>query len=77
MVAIPPLLFSLLMWFIGTAAIVWLDSRPRATYPTSLTIAALVAGAAIALVWAKAGDASANGAYTGFAAAIVIWGWHR
>jgi putative photosynthetic complex assembly protein 2 len=77
MVAIPPLLFSLLMWFIGTAAIVWLDSRPRATYPTSLTLAALVAIAATVLVWAEAGDATAHGAYTGFAAAIVIWGWHE
>jgi putative photosynthetic complex assembly protein 2 len=77
MVAIPPLLFALLMWFIGTAAIVWLDSRPRTTYATSLTIAGVVAIAAMVLVWAKADDTSANGAYIGFAAAIVIWGWHE
>ena len=27
LVTLPPLLFALLMWFIGTAAVVWLDSR--------------------------------------------------
>eukprot|EP01037_Dinobryon_pediforme_P014361 gene14361-14485_t len=65
------------MWFIGTAAIVWLDSRPRTTYATSLTLAGVVAIAAIVLVGVRAGDASAAGAYTAFAAAIVIWGWHE
>lgn len=77
MTVIPPLLFAALMWFIGTAAIVWLDSRPRETFGTSLKIAGLVAIAAIVLVWAKGSDASASGAYTAFAAAIVIWGWHE
>ncbi len=74
---VPPLLFAFLMWFIGTAAIVWLDSRPRATYATSLTLAGVLALTAIVLVWAKSGDASLGGAYTAFAAAIVIWGWHE
>ena len=74
---IPPLLFALLMWFIGTGTIVWLDSRPRATFGTSLTLAGLVSVAALALVWFKADDASVGGAYTAFAAAIVIWGWHE
>ncbi len=77
MVAIPPLLFALLMWFIGTATIVWLDSRPRATFATSLWLVGLAAIGAMVLVWAKAGDSSATAAYTGFAAAILIWGWHE
>ncbi len=74
---LPPLLFALLMWFIGTAAVVWLDSRPRETFRTSLTLAGLVSVAALMLVWAKADDASIGGAYTAFAAAIVVWGWHE
>ena len=77
MVIIPPLLFALLMWFIGTAAVVWLDSRPRETYRASLIWAGLVALAAMVVVWATAGDTGAEAAYTGFAAAIVIWGWHE
>lgn len=75
--SLPPLLFALLMWFIGTAAVVWLDSRPRATFRTSLTLAGLVAVAAGVLVWLKAGDTSEGGAYAGFGAAILIWGWHE
>jgi putative photosynthetic complex assembly protein 2 len=65
------------MWFIGTAAVVWLDSRPARTFRTSLSLAGLVAVAAAVLVWVKADDASASGAYVGFGAAIVIWGWHE
>lgn len=75
--SVPPLLFALLMWFIGTAAVVWLDSRPAATFRTSLTLAGLVAIAAVALVGSIADDASAGAAYAGFAAAILIWGWHE
>ena len=65
------------MWFIGTAAVVWLDSRARATFRTSLTIAGVVAVVAAVLVRRHAGDASVGGAYIGFGAAIVIWGWHE
>lgn len=77
MVAIPPLLFALLLWFIGTATIVWLDSRPRATFVTSLTLVGIAAIGALVLVGAQASDPSAAAAYAGFAAAILIWGWHE
>lgn len=72
-----PLLFALLMWFIGTAAVVWLDSRPRATFRTSLMLAGVVAIAATALVWLYGDDTTESGAYVGFGAAILIWGWHE
>ena len=75
--SIPPLLFALLMWFIGTAAVVWLDSRPRKTFRTSLTLMGLVAVAAVFFVWNYAGSTTASGAYVGFGAAILIWGWHE
>lgn len=74
---LPPLLFALLMWFIGTAAIVWLDSRPRSTFRASLIWVGLLAIAAMALVWKEAGNTTQGGAYIGFGAAIVIWGWHE
>ena len=48
---IPPLLFALVMWFIGTAAVVWLDSRPRATFRTSFRVAGVAAVAATVAVW--------------------------
>ena len=75
--SVPPLLFALAMWFIGTGAVVWLDSRSRETFGTSLALAGLVAIAAMAVVWITADDAGLSGAYAGFAAAILIWGWHE
>lgn len=74
---IPPLLFALLMWFVGTAAVVWLDSRPRATFARSFAWSGIAALASTIAIWWVAGDTSASGAYIGFAAAIVIWGWHE
>lgn len=74
---VQPLIFALIIWFVGTAAVVWLDSRPRRSFANSLRLAGLAALAAAALVWCIAEDSSATGAYLGFAAAIVIWGWHE
>jgi len=73
----PPLLFALAAWFFGTAAIVWLDSRPRATFARSIGWAGVAAGAASIVIVLTLGDASERGAYAGFAAAIVLWGWHE
>ncbi|CAM3036372.1 Phosphopantothenate--cysteine ligase [Sphingomonas antarctica] len=65
------------MWFIGTAAVVWLDSRPRHTFKNSLAVCGVIAIAATIAVWFYADDRSASGAYVGFGAAILIWGWHE
>nr|WP_279588169.1 putative photosynthetic complex assembly protein PuhE [Sphingomonas japonica] len=70
-------MFALLMWFVGTAAVVWLDSRPRATFARSFAWSGIAALAAMVALWWIAGDTSPGGAYLGFAAAIVIWGWHE
>lgn len=72
-----PLLFALVMWFVGTGAVVWLDSRPAATFAASHRAAGVVAGAAMIAVFAARQDPGAGGAYLGFAAAILIWGWHE
>lgn len=74
---IHPLLFALLMWFIGTASIVWLDSRPRRTFKTSMVLSGLAAIAATGLAWYWADDRGSTGAFVGFGAAIVVWGWHE
>lgn len=72
-----PLLFALAMWFVGTAAVVWLDSRPAATFRASFRGAGLAAGAAMVAIWATRQDAGAGGAYVAFASAILVWGWHE
>lgn len=74
---LPPLLYVLAMWFVGTGAVVWLDSRPRSTFRTSFMLAGGVALAATVYVWLSASDAGAGAAYGGFAAAMAIWAWHE
>lgn len=74
---IPPLLFALLIWFIGTGAVVWLDSRPLATFATSFAFGGVAAALATGAVWWSATDAGLSGAYLGFVAAMLIWGWHE
>lgn len=73
----PPLLFALVMWFVGTGFVVWLDSRPRATFAQSLTLGGIVAALATLYVAATASSIAVGAAYGGFAAAILIWGWHE
>ena len=74
---IPPLLFAIIAWFVGTAAVVWLDSRPRRTFGLSFTLAGFVAAGATVAAWWTAQGSNWASAYAGFAAAILIWGWHE
>ena len=74
---LPPLLYVLAMWFVGTGAVVWLDSRPRATFGTSFRVAGAMALAATGYAWSSASETGAGAAYGGFAAAMAIWAWHE
>ncbi|WP_066648631.1 MULTISPECIES: putative photosynthetic complex assembly protein PuhE [Sphingomonas] len=75
--SVPPLLFALAVWFFGTAAVVWLDSRPRETFAGSFRAAGIVAIAALIAIVATAGSQSFVSVYIAFAASIAIWGWHE
>ncbi len=72
-----PVLFAILVWWLGTGVILYLDGRGRATFRASFiwtTAAALAAFAALALTrnWE-----TPAGAYIAFTAAVVIWGWNE
>lgn len=72
-----PLLGTLLLWFVSTALIVWLDSRPRETFPISLTVGGMLALAGVAVIDSTGTDTSAGAAYWSAAAALAVWGWHE
>jgi putative photosynthetic complex assembly protein 2 len=72
-----PMLFVGLLWFVSTGAIIWLDNRPRRTFPWSMAGAGLLALVSVAGVVATGSDDSLVGAYWAFACATVIWGWHE
>lgn len=73
----PPLLFALMTWFFGTAAVVWLDSRPPATFRRSFRSVGIVALMAFAAIVLTANDTSLTAVYIAFAASVAIWGWHE
>lgn len=73
----PPLLFALMIWFFGTAVVVWLDSRPQPTFKRSYRWAGVVAAAALGIVAMTAGASDMTSIYAAFAASVAIWGWHE
>jgi putative photosynthetic complex assembly protein 2 len=72
-----PFIFVAIVWFFSTGAIIWLDNRSEQTFGASLLGATIVAAFATLGVLASASDTSIIGAYTAFASATLIWGWHE
>jgi len=75
-----PLVFVLVLWFVGTGAVVWLDRPARAAGgngSTSFIVAAVFAIGGLMAVFALADIAAPWAAYAGFVAAFLIWGWHE
>ncbi|MEM1343381.1 MAG: putative photosynthetic complex assembly protein PuhE [Pseudomonadota bacterium] len=74
---VPALAFVLFLWWFGTGAILVAVGCSRQTL--GLVMAAslpLLAFSVLAFDWAASQD-SLVGVYSGFAAAIAIWGWHE
>ncbi len=70
-----PTAYAVLVWWFTTGLILYLDRLPQRTFRGSLGAGAVFAAVAVLKLRASAADASAIGAYTGFTAAIVLWGW--
>jgi len=70
-------LCALFLWWFGTGAILFVDRLPRATRSRGMIVATVLLAAALAAIWATAGDRSLSGALVAFTSAIVIWGWHE
>ncbi len=70
-----PAIFALLVWWISTGLILFLDGLPRHTYRWSLTAAGTLCVAAVVGAVQLGDDSSVAGAYLGFAAGIAIWGF--
>ena len=66
---------TLLTWWFSTGAILFLDGLPRWTFRWSMAVSGLLAFAALYLLHRIGGDVTARGAYLGFGAAILVWGF--
>jgi putative photosynthetic complex assembly protein 2 len=72
-----PVIFVLLVWWLSTGVILYLDQLPPSTFFISLSAAtALAIGALIMLAFASH-ELTVVNVYIGFSAAILIWGWQE
>jgi putative photosynthetic complex assembly protein 2 len=67
--------YALFLWWFSTGVILYLDKRPEHTYPWSLAGATLALLAAFGVLVVSRDAATVLGAYAGFTAGVVIWGW--
>ena len=72
-----PGLFVLVLWFVGTGLVVWLDNRARGSFTFSLSVMGIVAIAALVVVVVTAASSDALAVYAAFAASFAIWAWHE
>ncbi|WP_162501424.1 putative photosynthetic complex assembly protein PuhE, partial [Methylobacterium crusticola] len=73
----PPILYAVLIWWLSTGVILWLNHRPRRTHAWSFGALSLGLAGALAAIARTADDATEAGAYAAFTAALVIWGWQE
>lgn len=70
-----PIVFTLLLWWFSTGAILYLDGLPRRTFRWSMAGASVVLACALNALRLTANDAGAGAAYVAFASSILVWGW--
>jgi putative photosynthetic complex assembly protein 2 len=73
----PPILTAAFAWWFSTGAILMLVRRPKAEHGWLLACGAVGAMVAMGGAIASAHDTGAGAAYTGFLAALCVWGWHE
>lgn len=72
-----PIIFAILVWFGSTGALLLLVSAPRRAHRAAIAFLSIAMVAATAGVAMIGEEASAGGAFAGFALGIVIWAWHE
>jgi putative photosynthetic complex assembly protein 2 len=72
-----PLVFAVMVWWIGTGVVMLLDGFPQRTYRWSLVVATVVAIAALICITRSADNTSVAAAYGAFVCAVLVWAWHE
>lgn len=70
-----PILFTLVLWWVSTVVILYLDGLHKRTFVWSLAGASLLMAVSLWGLHASATDTSVNGAYCAFACGLTAWGW--
>ncbi len=72
-----PLLFAVVLWFVSTGIVLWLDKLPSETWGVSVVGATIASGVAMAGIIVTAPMTGHLAAYVAFACGLVLWGWHE
>jgi putative photosynthetic complex assembly protein 2 len=67
--------YALFLWWFSTGVILYLNGRPPHTYRASLVVATALMIGLIALIFLVRDRDDLFGAYVGFTAGVLIWGW--
>ncbi len=72
-----PIIYVLLVWWISTGAILYLDQRPASSFPVSLASATGLGIGALMMLAIASHETSHTNAYISFTCAILVWGWQE
>ncbi len=67
--------YALFLWWFSTGVILYLNGRPTRTYRASLAAATALMLVLLAIVFLVRERQDLWGAYLGFTAGVLIWGW--
>ncbi|WP_462321750.1 putative photosynthetic complex assembly protein PuhE [Halochromatium sp.] len=67
--------YALFLWWFSTGVILYLNGLPRRTYPVSLIAATALMVALVVLIYLVRDHDDLWGAYLGFTAGVLVWGW--
>jgi putative photosynthetic complex assembly protein 2 len=72
-----PLGWALLVWWLSTGVIIYLDNLPRWTHRWSMLGATVLLAAALHGLHAGSTDSTVAGAYAAFTYGLLVWGWQE
>lgn len=72
-----PVLFTLLVWWFSTGAVLYVIGRPMRTYASSMMTASALALAALYALFETSGERTIASAFIAFSAALGLWAWHE
>jgi putative photosynthetic complex assembly protein 2 len=72
-----PALYTLLLWWFSTGAILYLNGLPRDTHKWTMFATTVLLGVALLGVAVSASDTRVTGAYMAFTCALMVWAWQE
>ncbi len=73
----PAAIYAVVLWWFSTGIILLADRSPRVSTRTQMAVASVLAIAALAALVVVRDSTTVAGAFVGFTAGLVLWGWHE